>query len=71
MPVEVCAYITGMVWKLTKQPGDKVTQGEVVAILESMKMEMPVGAPVSGIVTAVNVKEGDAVAEGAVLVVIG
>jgi acetyl-CoA carboxylase biotin carboxyl carrier protein len=68
---DVCAHITGTVWKIEKKPGDTVSEGDTVVILESMKMEMPVEAPAGGTITAVKVKEGDAVDEGAVLATIG
>jgi acetyl-CoA carboxylase biotin carboxyl carrier protein len=70
MATEVCAHITGTVWKIEKQPGDDVSEGDTVVILESMKMEMPVEAPASGKVQSINVKEGDAVDEGAVVAII-
>ena len=70
MPTDVCAHITGTVWKIEKKPGDAVAAGDTVVILESMKMEMPVEAPASGTITAVHVKEGQPVDEGAVLAVI-
>ncbi len=68
---DVCAHITGTVWKIEKKPGDPVAEGDTVVILESMKMEMPVEAPAGGTITAVKVKEGDAVDEGTVLATIG
>jgi len=70
MPTEVCAHITGTVWKIEKRAGEAVAEGETVVILESMKMEMPVEAPASGTISAVHVKEGQPVDEGAVLAVI-
>ena len=70
MATDVCAHITGTVWKIEKQAGDPVAEGEAVVILESMKMEMPVEAPASGTISAVHVKEGQAVDEGTVLAVI-
>ena len=71
MVQQVLAHITGTVWKIEKQPGDAVAEGETVVIIESMKMEMPVESPASGTITAIKVKEGDPVDEGAVLAVIG
>lgn len=62
------AHITGTVWKIEVKPGDKVEEGTVVAILESMKMEMPVEAEEEGIVDKILVTEGASVAEGAPLV---
>ena len=70
MPTDVCAHITGTVWKIEKKAGDPVAEGDTVVILESMKMEMPVEAPASGTISAVHVKEGQPVDEGAVLAVI-
>ncbi len=71
MATDICAHITGTVWKIEKKLGDPVSEGDTVVILESMKMEMPVEAPASGTITAIKVKEGDPVNEGAVLAVIG
>jgi len=48
-----------------------VAAGEEVVILESMKMHIPVAAPVNGQVQEVRVKEGDFVEEGDVLLVLG
>ncbi|MFI5305985.1 MAG: biotin/lipoyl-binding carrier protein [Polyangiales bacterium] len=71
MPSEITAHITGTVWKISKKVGDRVTPGETVVIIESMKMEMPVESEVEGAVLEVRCKEGDAVQEGAVLLVVG
>ncbi len=59
------AHITGTVWKIEVKVGEKVSEGTVVAILESMKMEMPVEAEEDGTVEEILVKEGQAVTEGA------
>jgi acetyl-CoA carboxylase biotin carboxyl carrier protein len=71
MAVEVCAHITGTVWKILVKEGDSVREEQAVAILESMKMEMPVEAPEDGTVQKVHVTEGQAVDEGDVLVTLG
>ena len=71
MPTNVTAHITGTVWKIEKQPGDEVAEGDIIVILESMKMEMPVESPVSGELLEVRCSEGQAVQEGAVLAVVG
>jgi acetyl-CoA carboxylase biotin carboxyl carrier protein len=68
MATSVNAHITGTVWKIEVKVGDDVTEGQTVVILESMKMEMPVEASADGRVSAVLVKEGQAVEEGAPLV---
>ena len=68
MPTDVRAHITGTVWKVETAPGATVTEGQVLVILESMKMEMPIEAPCDGVVDAVLVKEGEPVDEGKVVV---
>lgn len=67
---EVEAHITGTVWKIEVSVGDEVEEGDTVAILESMKMEMPVEAEDEGTVKEILVAEGQAVAEGDVLMVL-
>ncbi len=67
---EVEAHITGTVWKIECAIGDQIDEGDTVAILESMKMEMPVEAEDSGTVTEIRCEEGQAVSEGDVLVVL-
>ena len=71
MPTEITAHITGTVWKIEKRAGEPVAEGDTVVILESMKMEMPVESPVGGQVLEVRCSEGQAVEEGAVLIVVG
>ena len=66
--VEVESEVTGTLWKLQAQVGTQVAAGDVIMILESMKMEIPVEAPSAGTVTAVHVAPEDKVDEGAVLV---
>ncbi len=70
MPTDVVAHITGTVWKIEKQVGDDVAEGDTLIILESMKMEMPVEAPASGKIHAIKIKEGDPVTEGAILIIL-
>jgi acetyl-CoA carboxylase biotin carboxyl carrier protein len=64
----VAAHITGTVWKIECSVGDEVEEGDTVAILESMKMEMPVEAEESGTVAEILCEEGQAVSEGDALV---
>ena len=71
MATSVPAHITGTVWKIEKRVGDQVAAGDVLVILESMKMEMPLESPVAGSVLEVRCTEGQAVAEGDVLLVVG
>ena len=70
MATQVEAQIAGSVWKIEKSVGDSVDEDEVILIIESMKMEIPVEAPCSGRLTELRVREGDAIAEGAILAVI-
>jgi acetyl-CoA carboxylase biotin carboxyl carrier protein len=58
------AVVTGKVWKIEVQPGARVQADDVVMILESMKMEIPIQAPAAGTISAILVQEGDAVEEG-------
>jgi acetyl-CoA carboxylase biotin carboxyl carrier protein len=68
---DVAAHITGTVWKIEVKVGQQVNAGDVLVILESMKMEMPIEAPDAGTVKEIRCKETQAVNEGDVLVVIG
>ena len=70
MATNVCAHITGTVWKIEVKEGEEVPEGHTCVILESMKMEMPVEAPAAGKVEAIKCAEGQAVNEGDVLVVL-
>lgn len=62
--VEGKASIAGAVWKVLVSEGDKVKEGDELMVLESMKMEFPVTAPVSGRVERVYVEAGDMVTYG-------
>jgi acetyl-CoA carboxylase biotin carboxyl carrier protein len=66
----ILSNMAGNVWKILVQPGDSVEFGQDVAILESMKMEIPIAAETDGIVKEVKVNEGDFINEGDVLVVL-
>ena len=68
MTVEVRAPLTGTVWRIVVRVGDRVDEEQAVAVLESMKMEIPVEASAPGRVAEVHVAEGDVVEEGALLV---
>ena len=70
MPTDVCAHITGTVWKIEVNVGDPIEEGDTVVILESMKMEMPVEAEDGGRVAEIVCAEGQSVSEGDTLVVL-
>ncbi len=67
---DVVAHITGTIWTIEVEVGDTVEEGDVVVLLESMKMEMPVEAEHSGVVTEIRCHEGQPVSQGDVLVVL-
>lgn len=67
MTSEVKANITGVVFQIPVAVGDRVNQGDPIVILESMKMEIPVEAPMAGVVRELRVREGATVQEGDVI----
>ena len=67
----VRAHIAGTVWKVEVGYDEEVEEGQTVAVLESMKMEMPVEAPVAGRVIAIHVAPGRFVEEGEPLIELG
>ena len=67
---EVRSDLAANVWKILVAPGASVEEDETIMILESMKMEIPVEAPESGVVADISVSEGDAVTEGQLLAVL-
>jgi pyruvate carboxylase subunit B len=67
---QVSASVNGSVWKILVKTGDKVEKGQVVAILEAMKMEIDIEAPTAGVVASLNVSPNDVVEEGQTLLTI-
>lgn len=67
----VVAPMPGLVVKLLVQPGQQVSKGEGVAIVEAMKMENEIRAPIGGEVKEIAVQERQAVEKGEVLAVVG
>ena len=65
------AEMAATVWKVVAAEGDSVGPDDVLVILESMKMEIPVVAETSGTVRSLPVAEGALVQEGDVLAVLG
>ena len=68
MATEVKAELVGNVWKVEAKAGDKVEEDDILVILESMKMEIPVNAPSAGRVTKIHAQEGQTVQEGQLLI---
>ena len=69
--LRVRSEIAGSVWKIEVAVGDTVAEDDPLVILESMKMEIPLLAPRSGIVKEILVAEGEPIAEGDVAVILG
>ncbi len=69
--MNVEAQVIGKIFKVIAKVGDTVEAGDDIVIMESMKMEIPVVAPEAGTVSAINVKEGDAVEVGDVIATLG
>lgn len=66
----VISQMTGRVIRVNVAPGDQVKEGDTLLVLEAMKMENEIAAPVAGTVKVVSVAAGARVAEGDPLVVI-
>ena len=67
----VHAQMPGKVIRILKQAGDRVQEGEVILILEAMKMEVQITAPVAGTLVEMPLNIGDQVSNGQVLALVG
>lgn len=63
--------LPGVIVSVNVAVGDRVRTGQVIAVLEAMKMENEIQSEYDGIVTSVNVAKGDSILEGAAIVTIG
>ena len=68
--IEVKSVVTGSVWKIEAQVGQRLEPGDTIMILESMKMEIPVIAEDGGTLREIKVAEGVPVTENQVVAVI-
>ena len=68
---QVTSPMPGTILSINVAAGDAVKRGQVLMVLEAMKMENEIMAPAAGIVSGVAVQKGSAVATGAVLCLIG
>jgi len=67
----VISEVSGSVWKVLVAVGDAVEEDQEIAILESMKMEIPVLAPCAGTIAELRMEVGAPVGEGDVIAVVG
>ena len=70
MAHDITSPMVGKIFRIECAVGQQISEGDVVAVLESMKMEMPVEADAAGVVQAIPVKVDQTVQEGDVLVVL-
>ena len=68
--MQIIAEVAGKVWKIEARPGAQLVADQVILILESMKMEIPVAAPRAGRLLELRVKEGEMLSEGQVVAVL-
>jgi len=64
---EILSQTPGNVWKILKNPGDTVAEGDIIMILEAMKMEIDITAPKAGKIVSVDVNVNDTVADAQLL----
>ena len=62
--------VSGSVWKIEVALGQKVAEGDILVLIESMKMEIPVVVETPGTVASILVAEGDAIVEGQAVVIL-
>jgi len=67
---EIRAEMVANVWRVLVSEGDHVADGDTLVILESMKMEIPILAETSGVVSKLHVAEGDVVQEDELIAVV-
>jgi glutaconyl-CoA decarboxylase len=68
---KVLSPMPGNIWEVKVSEGDTVKAGQVLFVLEAMKMENDIVAPVDGVVSSINVKKGDTVDSDATLAILG
>jgi urea carboxylase len=66
----IVADVSGSVWKLLVSKGERVTEGQVVAIVESMKMEVSIAVSEDGVIETIDCSPGTAVVAGQRLMVV-
>ena len=69
--VKIPTEVAGTVWKIVAAQGAALAAGDVILIMESMKMEIPIEAPRAGQLLELRVAEGDVLNEGDVVALLG
>lgn len=64
---ELVSPLPGLILKIFCKPGSRVAVGETILIMESMKMETPINSPISGVISAIPVKQGEQIQAGRIL----
>jgi biotin carboxyl carrier protein len=67
---KITSPLPGVIVAIKVNVGDKVAEGQEVAVLEAMKMENSIEAETAGTITAIHVAKGDSVLEGAAIITI-
>ncbi len=67
--INLTSDTTGTIWKVEAHVGQSVQEGETIAIIESMKMEIPVDAPCAGVIREIRYAEGELIEEAAAFAV--
>lgn len=68
---EVLAPLAGRIFDIVVKPGDSVQEGDVVVVMDAMKMEVPVYAVSDGVIKSIEVKKGDLMETDQVIAIIG
>ncbi len=68
--LEARSEVSGSIWKIEVALGQKVADGDILVLVESMKMEIPVVAETAGTVASILIAEGEAITEGQSVVIL-
>jgi biotin carboxyl carrier protein len=68
--IEVRSELMGIVWKVPVKVGQTLSAGDIVTVLECMKVEIPIVASTAGTVLELKIEEGSQVAEGQIVAIL-
>ena len=71
MSTEVLTSVPGNIWKVLVEVGDEVNEGDILFIVEAMKMEVEVKASASGSILSIDVQAGEQISSGDKMASIG